>query len=156
MPTEPDFFVIHAAYAIYLAISVGLTIWVARVLSSTGETFLIRCFGQDEDLAHSTNRLLVIGFYLVNLGFISVRLGNWSPTYAHFVGELGARIGITLLVLGAMHFLNMLMIAQMGRTIRGWIVSYGKSEPGQSRSNTSPGRRALDADWAEQSPQARG
>ncbi|MBL0040737.1 MAG: hypothetical protein IPP28_06745 [Xanthomonadales bacterium] len=52
---------IHLAYACYLAISVALTIWVARALSSTGETFLIRCFGQNRELARSTNHLLVIG-----------------------------------------------------------------------------------------------
>jgi hypothetical protein len=125
MPSQPSLFVVYGVYAAYLAISIGLTVWVARVLSGTGETFLIRCFGQDEDLARSTNRLLVIGFYLINLGFISLRLGNWLPGHGSVVGELGTRIGVTLLVLGAMHFFNMLMIARMGRTIRGWIASYG-------------------------------
>ena len=123
--TAGDFAVVHAAYGIYLLTSIALTVWVARVLSSTGETFLVRCFGHDEDLARSTNRLLVIGFYLVNLGFISLRLGNWTPGHDHLIGELGVRIGVTLLVLGGMHFFNMLMIARMGRTIRGWIADYG-------------------------------
>jgi hypothetical protein len=124
MFSESDFVLLHATYGLYLTISIALTIWVARVLSSTGETFLIRCFGHDADLARSTNRLLVIGFYLVNLGFISLRLGNWTPGYGDLIGELGVRIGVTLLVLGGMHFFNMLMIARMGRTIRGWIADY--------------------------------
>lgn len=125
MLTESHFFIVHAAYGIYLLASIALTVWVARVLSSTGETFLVRCFGHDGDLARSTNRLLVIGFYLVNLGFISLRLGNWNPGEGNLIGELGVRIGVTLLVLGGMHFFNMLMIARMGRTIRGWIANYG-------------------------------
>lgn len=125
MLTESDFILVNATYGIYLVISIALTIWVARVLSSTGETFLVRCFGHDEELARSTNRLLVIGFYLVNLGFISLRLGNWAPDFTNPIGELGARIGVTLLVLGGMHFFNMLMIARMGRTIRGWIADFG-------------------------------
>jgi hypothetical protein len=125
MLTESDFILVNATYGLYLTISIALTIWVARVLSSTGETFLVRCFGHDEELARSTNRLLVIGFYLVNLGFISLRLGNWAPDHSNPIGELGARIGVTLLVLGGMHFFNMLMIARMGRTIRSWIADYG-------------------------------
>ena len=131
VPTADSLFLVHAVYGLYLLISIALTVWVARVLSGTGETFLVRCFGHDEDLARSTNRLLVIGFYLVNLGFICLRLGNWTPAADQLVGELGVRIGVTLLVLGGMHFFNMLMIARMGRTIRDWIADYGPetSEP---------------------------
>ena len=121
MLVQDDFYVIHGAYGIYLCVSIALTVWVARTLSETGRTFLIRCFGQDADLADSTNRLLVIGFYLINLGFISYRLGSWAPTAENLVGALGTRIGVTLLVLGAMHFINMLMIARMGRTIGSWM-----------------------------------
>lgn len=121
MYTQSDFFVIHGAYAAYLIVSILLTIWVARTLSTSGELFLIRCFGQDQELARSTNQLLVIGFYLVNLGFVSLRLSGWNPGSQSLVGELGERIGLTLLVLGAMHFFNMIMIARLGRTVRSWI-----------------------------------
>lgn len=121
MPTQDDFLVIHGAYGLYLSISIALTIWVARTLSQTGRLFLVRCFGQDEDLADSTNRLLVIGFYLVNLGFICYRLGDWPASQQSLVGEIGTRIGVTLLTLGLMHFINMLMIARMGRTVGAWM-----------------------------------
>ncbi len=129
MPTENNFLVVNAIYGLYLVISIALTIWVARVLSSTGETFLIRCFGHDADLARSTNRLLVIGFYLVNLGFIGLRLGAWTPGNVNLISEVGTRVGVTLLVLGVMHFFNMLMIARMGRTIRSWIADFGPATP---------------------------
>jgi hypothetical protein len=115
----------YLAYAVYLCVSILLTVWVARTLSSSGEMFLIRCFGQDQELARSTNRLLVIGFYLINLGFVSMRLSGWYPAPQSLVGDLGYRIGMTLLVLGAMHFFNMLMIARLGRTVRGWIEAHG-------------------------------
>lgn len=111
-----------AAYGVYLVFSIALTIWVARALSSTGEIFLVRCFGQDLELAQSTNRLLVIGFYLVNLGFVCYRLEFWRPGETYVIAEIGSRIGVTLLVLGAMHFFNMAMIARMGRTVGGWLA----------------------------------
>lgn len=120
-----DFVMTHVAYGLYLVISVGMTIWVARALSSNGEVFLIRCFGQDQELATSTNRLLVIGFYLVNLGFISYRLGNWHAGSVDLVPQLGARVGVTLLVLGLMHFFNMLMIARFGRMVNNWARHHG-------------------------------
>ncbi|WP_374011641.1 hypothetical protein [Pseudoxanthomonas koreensis] len=113
-----DFVMTHLAYALYLTISIGMTIWVARALSSNGEVFLLRSFGQDTELATSTNRLLVIGFYLVNLGFISYRLGNWEVETVYLVPEVGSRVGISLLVLGLMHFLNMILIARFGRSVK--------------------------------------
>ena len=121
---------IHLAYACYLAISVALTIWVARALSSTGETFLIRCFGQDQELARSTNHLLVIGFYLVNLGFICYRIGFWTPGERDIAAEVTSRVGVTLLVLGAMHFFNMVMIARMGRTVSAWLAEQAPTSEG--------------------------
>lgn len=115
-----DFVMTHLAYGLYLAISIGMTIWVARALSLNGEIFLVRCFGQDTELAASTNRLLVIGFYLVNVGFISYRLGNWQVDTVYLIPELGSRVGISVLVLGLMHFFNMILIARFGRAVKDW------------------------------------
>ncbi|MGY1409379.1 hypothetical protein ACW5EG_07360 [Luteimonas sp. A611] len=126
-----DFVMTHLAYGLYLTISIGMTIWVARALSSNGEVFLVRCFGQDTELAASTNRLLVIGFYLVNLGFISYRLGNWQVDTISLIPEVGSRVGISLLVLGLMHFLNMILIAKFGRAVKAWARD--QADDGQAR-----------------------
>lgn len=113
---------LEQSYAVYLAVSVAMTVWVARTLSRSGEVFLVKCFGQDEELARSTNHLLVVGFYLVNLGFIALRLGGWtSEPPVNLLPYVGSKVGVTLLMLGAMHFFNMAMIARYGRTVSGWV-----------------------------------
>jgi hypothetical protein len=117
-----DFVMTHFAYGLYLVISIGMTVWVARALSSNGEVFLVRCFGEDRELAASTNRLLVIGFYLVNLGFISYRLQDWQIDTVSLIPDVGSRVGISLLVLGLMHFFNMMMIARLGRVMKAWAL----------------------------------
>ena len=111
----------NIAYLVYLIISIAMTIWVARVLSKSGEVFLIKCFAQDQELAQSTNRLLVIGFYLVNVGFICFRLGGWNIDAINLIPDVGSRVGISILVLGLMHFFNMIMIAKFGRTVSDWV-----------------------------------
>ena len=121
MPTPDTAVASHISYAIYLAVSIGMTIWVARVLSRSGAVFLTRCFGQDAELADSTNRLLVIGFYLVNIGFICLRLNTWPTQPVELIPALGSRIGVSILVLGVMHFVNMLMIARFGKTVSHWM-----------------------------------
>lgn len=123
----------YIAFASYLIISIAMTIWVARALSKSGEVFLIKCFGQDEELAKSTNQLLVIGFYLINIGFICFRIDGWgwtlnpdnfSSNEAYKVGVstlVVSSVGISSLVLGAMHFFNMIMIAKFGRAVSNWM-----------------------------------
>ena len=118
----------NVSYASYLIISIAMTIWVARVLSKNGEMFLVKCFGQDQELAKSTNHLLVIGFYLVNIGFICARLDGWNVSNVDLIPNVGSKVGISVLVLGVMHFFNMVMIAKFGRTVNGWIRTNG-NEP---------------------------
>src|SRR5688500_3223943 len=111
------------AYVLYLLIAVAFTVWVARTLSANGEVFLVECFGHDEVLAKSTNHLLVVGFYLMNLGFIMLALqfGEAPATVPETVVFLSSKVGLAVLVLGAMHFFNMHAIATFGRKVAGWL-----------------------------------
>ena len=61
-------------YAVYLAISLGVTVWVARTLHANGRVFLVDAFHGNAELADSVNRLLVAGFYLVNIGYVTLAL----------------------------------------------------------------------------------
>lgn len=114
---------IAIAYALYLFISIGLTVWVARTLSKNGEVFLIECFGHDEVLARSTNHLLVVGFYLVNLGFIllTLQFGQEPQALGSLIRFVSSKVGLAVVVLGAMHFFNMNAIAKFGRAVGRWL-----------------------------------
>ncbi|HKF94777.1 MAG TPA: hypothetical protein VKB96_09275, partial [Gammaproteobacteria bacterium] len=61
-------------YLLYLAISIALTVWVAQTLFKNGRLFLVDVFHGNEALADSVNHLLVVGFYLINLGYVSLML----------------------------------------------------------------------------------
>jgi hypothetical protein len=134
----------NVAYGLYLFISIAMTIWVARVLSESGEMFLIKCFGQDEELARSTNRLLVIGFYLVNIGFICTRLDGWKAGALDLIPDVGSRVGLAILVLGGMHFFNMIMIAKFGRTVSSWVWMRENDE--KFLAPPAPPRRRVNSD----------
>lgn len=115
---------LQLSYLLYLGISIAMTIWVARTLSKNGEVFLVMCFGQNEVLAKSTNHLLVVGFYLINIGFIALRLDGWDAQKAvvSMIPYVGSKVGLSVLALGAMHFFNMMMIARYGRTVAAWAA----------------------------------
>jgi hypothetical protein len=114
---------VEISYALYLAISIAITIWVARTLSKNGEVFLVQCFGHNREIARSTNHLLVVGFYLVNIGFITLTLslGAEPTTIPEAIRFLSSKVGLAVIVLGAMHFFNMSAIARFGRKVNDWL-----------------------------------
>jgi TRAP-type C4-dicarboxylate transport system permease large subunit len=104
-------------YLTYLVISVALTVWVARTLHKHGRIFLVDSFQGNEPLADSINHLLVVGFYLINIGYVSMALkyGDKPQDLAGLLEELSTKVGIVLLVLGVMHFFNLLVFSKMRR-----------------------------------------
>src|SRR5262249_40364894 len=96
-------------YLVYLALSIALTVWVARTLHRNGRVFLIDCFHGSTALADSVNHLLVVGFYLINVGFVSLalRFGVTAGNIQEALESLSTKVGLVLLVLGFMHFFNL-------------------------------------------------
>ncbi len=106
-------------YFIYIGASVLLTIWVGDTLHRNGRPFLVSVFKED-GLADSVNRLLVIGFYLVNFGAaaILINTGGAPATVADMLKQTVTRVGVVLLVLGFMHFNNLLVLHIIRRPLR--------------------------------------
>ncbi len=101
--------IIVSTYIVYLTISIALTIWVAKTLHKSGRIFLVDVFHGNEPLADSVNHLLVVGFYLINLGYVSLALKVSDPVNnaQGAIEALAGKIGVVMLVLGAMHFFNL-------------------------------------------------
>src|SRR6186713_176348 len=102
-------------YLSYLVISVALTVWVARTLHKSGRIFLVDSFLGNEKLAGSVNHLLVVGFYLINVGYVTLALkyGVVATTAQECLEVLSTKVGLVLLVLGFMHFFNLYVFTRM-------------------------------------------
>jgi hypothetical protein len=104
-------------YLAYLSISIAITVWVARTLSRNGRIFLVDAFHGNEKVADSINHLLVVGFYLVNIGFVSLALqfGGKTVTVQDAIEYLSLKIGLVLVILGVMHFGNLVLFSRLRR-----------------------------------------
>lgn len=107
-------------YLSYIILSVLLTIWVAQTLHKNGRVFLVEVFGGNEELADSVNHLLVVGFYLINLGYVSLalKISQYPTTMANGIEALSWKIGLVLVVLGGMHFFNLFLFNRIHRRPR--------------------------------------
>ncbi len=95
-------------YLIYLAVAIPLTLWVARALHRYGEVFLNDVFGGDTNLAHAVNQLLVIGFYLLNLGYVALFMTSHADidNTRRLMEVLSVKVGGVAIVVGVVHFAN--------------------------------------------------
>jgi hypothetical protein len=101
-------------YAIYLVLSIALTALVAQTLHKNGRIFLVDAFKGNEKLADSVNHLLVVGFYLINIGYVSLALkyGDAATDVTKAIEYLSWKVGIVVVVLGVMHFFNLLVLSK--------------------------------------------
>ena len=105
---------IEITYISYLIITIAMTIWVARTLSKNGLVFLVDSLHGNEKLADSVNHLLVVGFYLLNIGYILLALKTQRNILSlrDAIEFLSRQVGTVLLVIGVLHFFNVFVISR--------------------------------------------
>jgi len=117
MDAQPSYLV--PVYALYASLSIGLTIWLAHTLSKNGAVFLEDVFEDNPRLGEAVNRLLVVGFYLVNLGYAALLLkAQSSGSVTSAIETLAEKLGALLLSLAAMHFANLYLFHRIRRRAR--------------------------------------
>ena len=106
--------IIEMSYLAYLIVSIFMTIWVARTLSKNGRVFLVESFAGNQEFADSVNHMLVVGFYLINFGYILLALQTSQElaSLRESIEFLSKKIGLVLLVIGVLHFSNVFVIAK--------------------------------------------
>ena len=99
-------------YLVYLGVTVGITVWVARTLRFNGTIFLARSEAE-RPLAEALSHLLIVGFYLVNFGAISFLMKTHERvTDAQTSIELlSTKVGVILVALGMMHFMILMVFS---------------------------------------------
>jgi len=102
-------------YAFYLSLVIPITIWVGRTLFQNGRVFLIDIFHANTELADSVNKLLLIGFYLLNFGYtvMLLRVANLVKNPQEVFEVLSYKVGGILLLLGLVHLTNLYVLFKM-------------------------------------------
>lgn len=103
-------------YVAYATIAIGLTILLARILSKNGAVFLEDVFRDKPKMADAVNTLLVVGFYLFNLGYAALMMkANEATNVLMAIEVLAWKLGALLMSLGVMHFFNLYVFHRIRR-----------------------------------------
>lgn len=121
-------------YVLYGVAALILTAVLARTLYDNGRTFLESVFADDKRLAKSINTLLVIGFYMCNLGYaLLIFRVDEGATSGELAAALVSKLGLLLVSLGVMHFVNMAVIWKIRQN-----AEYGRVVPATATTMVPP------------------
>lgn len=100
------------AYIIYLALMVFIIVYVGRYFYTNGRIFIISLLNGHELLADHINKLLLIAYYLFNIGYACIKLRYWQKVsdVETLFSSLSVNMGLLILILACTHYLNMLAI----------------------------------------------
>lgn len=105
-------------YIIFLAVIFFITIRVGWVFYKNGEVYIAMLLPSELHLVQSINKLLLVGYYLLNLGYTTLTLSFWEKIYTTkmLFDVLFERVGTVVLLLAVMHYFNLF-----------WILIYSRS-----------------------------
>ena len=100
------------AIVVYLVSAYVITVHVGWKFYTTGNVYIMHLMENDVAFSNSINKLLLTGYYLLNLGYSAVMITFWKPVSGidEFLANVSVMLGRIVLTLGVMHFINMYTI----------------------------------------------
>lgn len=113
-------------YLAYLGCTIPLIAWVGNTLYKNGRVFILDIFKKDEQLTDAINKLLLVGFYLINIGYTvyALQIMGEIENAKQMIEILSKKVGLITLVLGMMHFANMFALYKLRKRAIYWANSY--------------------------------
>lgn len=100
------------SYIFYSIIVIYIILWVGKLFHKNGRIFILSLFNGNENISDTTNNLLLIGYYLFNIGYAILQLTSVQTidNSSLIIEYLASKVGIQILILALLHFNNMLII----------------------------------------------
>jgi hypothetical protein len=101
-----------STYIIYLALMVYIIVYVGKYFYTNGRVFIISLLNGNVPLADQINKLLLVAYYLFNIGYAFIKLNHWQriTNMEMMFSSLSVNMGALILILAVTHYLNMLII----------------------------------------------
>lgn len=103
------------AYGIYLPIISFIMIKVGYLFYKYGEIFLLNLFKQNLSLVKSINNILLVGYYLINIGYAIITIAYWETldSFSKIINTISYHLGIIIIGLAILHYNNVLCLTYL-------------------------------------------
>jgi hypothetical protein len=101
-----------SAYFVFVMLMVFIILYVGKYFYTNGRIFILSLFKGHAGLTDSINKILLIGYYLLNIGYTFLKLKSWQRihTLEAWFSSLAVNMGALILILAVLHYCNMLVL----------------------------------------------
>lgn len=101
-----------SSYIIFLTLMIFIIVYVGRYFYTNGRVFIISLFNNNIALADQVNKLLLIAYYLFNIGYAFMKLKQWQHiiNIENLLATLARNVAILIIILAVTHYFNMFLI----------------------------------------------
>ena len=105
------------AYIVYIIITWLITVKVGHLFYKNGRYYILGILKGDEVFTDFINKILLLCYYLTNLGYAAVMLRLWKTisSFTELVASVSSMTGRIVLSLAIIHYVNMYAIIIIGK-----------------------------------------
>lgn len=99
-------------YIIFLIIISYIIIVVGKICYQNGNIFVVELIPNHAAFCKQINKMLLIGYYLVNIGYSAMTLANWESinSIQLLVEIIALKTATIVLILSLLHYLNIYIL----------------------------------------------
>ncbi|MEO8252849.1 MAG: hypothetical protein ABI554_00580 [Flavobacterium sp.] len=101
-------------YLVYLSITFFIILKVGRLCYKNGNIFVSELIPNHEDLCRKINQILLLGYYLLNLGYCAMTLISWNKinSTVQLIEVISFKSAIIICLISAMHYINISILTK--------------------------------------------
>jgi len=99
-------------YSIFIGLMVFIIVVVGKICYNNGNVFVAALIPGHLELCQQINKSLLIGYYLVNIGYCAVNLSFWSSigSWPILVEVIALKMSGIIIILSVLHYLNIFVL----------------------------------------------
>jgi hypothetical protein len=101
-------------YLIYFIITFFIIIKVGKICYNNGNIYVSQLIPNHEELCQRINQMLLIGYYLLNIGYCAMTIVSWQRiiTTNHLIEIIASKSAIIIITIAVMHYLNIFLLTK--------------------------------------------
>ncbi len=107
-------------YSIYLLITALIIIKVGFICYKNGNIFVTNLIPNDKEFCTRINKMLLVGYYLINIGYVVISLSDWKKinSFLQMVESISKHTAIIISILALLHYFNLFWITKFIKKIK--------------------------------------